>query len=53
MAALLLRLQAKGKGSGVEIDAEVANVVHMRDGRIAKLEMFWERDAALAAAGAQ
>jgi ketosteroid isomerase-like protein len=51
--ALLLRLFARGKGSGVDIDAEVANVVNVRDGRIARLEMFWNRDAALRAAGAQ
>jgi ketosteroid isomerase-like protein len=50
---LLIRLQARGKGSGVAIDAEVANVVSMRDGRVARLEMFWDRDAALAAAGAR
>jgi ketosteroid isomerase-like protein len=50
--ALLLRLQAQGKGSGLEIDAEVANVVRMRGGRIERLEMFWDRDAAIAAAGA-
>ena len=50
--ALLLRLQAQGKGSGVEIDAQVANVVHMRDGQITRLEMFWDREAAIAAAGA-
>jgi ketosteroid isomerase-like protein len=49
---LLIRLTARGKGSGVTIDAEVANVVRMRDGRIARLEMFWDREAALAAAGA-
>jgi ketosteroid isomerase-like protein len=50
---LLMRLQARGKGSGVDIDAQVANVVNMRDGRIARLEMFWDREAALRAAGAQ
>jgi ketosteroid isomerase-like protein len=50
--ALLMRLQARGKGSGVDIDAQVANVVNMRDGRIARLEMFWDREAALRAAGA-
>ena len=50
---LLLRLQARGKGSGVAIDADVANVVTMRDGRIARLEMHWDRDAALVAAGAR
>lgn len=49
---LLIKLQARGKGSGVAIDAEVANVVTMRDGRIARLEMHWDRDAALTAAGA-
>jgi ketosteroid isomerase-like protein len=52
MYVLLLRLQARGKGSGVSIDAEVANVVRIRDGKIARLEMFWDREAALRAAGA-
>ena len=51
--ALLIRLEGRGKGSGVDIDAKVANVVNMRDGRIVRLEMFWDRDAALAAAGAR
>ena len=50
--ALLIRLLARGKGSGIDTDAEVANVVHMRDGQIARLEMFWDREAALRAAGA-
>jgi ketosteroid isomerase-like protein len=52
MYVLLLRLLGRGKGSGVTIDAEVANVVTMRDGLIARLEMHWDRDAALTAAGA-
>ena len=47
--ALLLRLCGRGKGSGLEIDAEVANVVSMRGGRLTRLEMFWDRDAALRA----
>ncbi len=51
--ALLIRLQARGKGSGMDIDAEVANVVNLRDGRIVRLEMFWDRETALCAAGAQ
>ena len=50
--ALLIRLKARGKGSGVTTDAEVANVVRMRNGRVVRLEMFWDRAAALAAAGA-
>jgi ketosteroid isomerase-like protein len=53
MYVLLLRLQGRGKGSGVSIDAEVANLVRIRDGKITRLEMFWDRDAALRAAGAQ
>ena len=33
MYALLIRLRARGKGSGIDTDAEVANVVQMRDGQ--------------------
>jgi ketosteroid isomerase-like protein len=51
--ALLIRLLARGKGSGVDTDAEVANVVNLRDGRIVRLEMFWDRAEALRAAGAR
>ena len=49
---LLLRLHGRGKGSGMTIEEEVANLVTMRDGRIARLEMHWDREAALRAAGA-
>jgi ketosteroid isomerase-like protein len=52
MYVLLLRLQGRGKGSGVSIDAEVANLVKMQNGRVVRLEMHWDRDAALTAAGA-
>ena len=51
MYALLLRLRGRGKGSGVEIDAEVANVLQVTDGRVSRLEMFWDREAALRAVG--
>jgi ketosteroid isomerase-like protein len=51
--ALLIKLKARGKGSGVRTDAEVANVVTLRDGQVVRLEMFWDRDAALEAAGAE
>ena len=49
---LLLRLTGRGRGSGMQVAAEGANVVLLRDGRIARLEMFWDREAALRAAGA-
>jgi ketosteroid isomerase-like protein len=46
-----VRLTARGKESSVPIDAKGANVVVMRDGKIARFEIFWDRDEALAAAG--
>ena len=49
---MLHGLTAKGKGSGLDVDARVATLVHTRDGRITRLEMYWDRDAALVAAGA-
>jgi ketosteroid isomerase-like protein len=48
---LLHGLTAKGKGSGLDVDARVATLVHTRDGCITRVEMHWDRDAALAAAG--
>ena len=50
---LMQRLEGRGKGSGLDIDAEVAGLVHVHNGRVARIEMFWDRDAALLAAGAQ
>ena len=50
---VLQRLEGRGKGSGLDINAEVAGLVHMRKGRIVRLEMFWDREAALRAAGAR
>jgi ketosteroid isomerase-like protein len=49
---LLHGLTAQGKGSGVGTDARVATLVHTRDGRVARMEMYWDRAAALRAAGA-
>ena len=49
---LLLRLHGRGKGSHLAIAQDVANLVQTRDGRITRLEMFWDRDEALRAAGA-
>jgi ketosteroid isomerase-like protein len=48
---VLVHLRARGKESSVPIDAEAANTVVMRDGKIARFEMFWDRSAALEAAG--
>ncbi len=48
---VLVRLTARGRESSVPIDAEAANTVVMRDGKIARFEMFWDRGDALEAAG--
>jgi ketosteroid isomerase-like protein len=48
---VLLHLSGRGKESSVPTEAEGANVVLMRDGKIARFEMFWDLDDARSAAG--
>jgi uncharacterized protein len=43
--------RAKGKGSTVEVDFDSYTVFTLRDGKIARMEFFIEREAAMAAAG--
>ena len=45
--------RGKGKTSGLESEERSAAVVTMRDGLIARMEGFWDRDAALQAAGVE
>jgi ketosteroid isomerase-like protein len=40
-----------GRTSGVDTQGKTALVVTMRNGKIARMEGFWDRDQALAAAG--
>jgi len=44
-------IRIRGKGSGVETDVPSAVIVTFRDGRLAKLRDYGDRDAALEAAG--
>jgi ketosteroid isomerase-like protein len=44
-------LSGRGKESNVPIDADTANTVVMRNGKIVRFELFWDRDEALEAAG--
>ena len=44
-----LRVTARGAGSTMEVEQDVWHVVHVRDGRIARLEIFCDRAEALAA----
>ena len=43
--------RGKGKASGLETEGHSAAVATMRDGLIARMEGYWDRDAALRAAG--
>ena len=43
--------RGQGKASGLESEERSAAVVTMRDGLIARAEGFWDREAALQAAG--
>ena len=45
--------RGKGKASGLESEGRNASVVTMRDGLIVRMEGFWDRDAALQAAGVE
>ncbi len=44
-----LRVRARGAGSTMEIEQDVWHVVDVRDGRISRLEIFFDRAEALAA----
>jgi ketosteroid isomerase-like protein len=45
------RNRGRGRTSGVAVDIQVFYVHHMRDGKMARLEMFFDRAAALKAVG--
>ena len=47
-----LQVRARGTGSTVEIEQAVWHVAVVRDGRIARLEVFFDREQALTAFGA-
>jgi ketosteroid isomerase-like protein len=44
-----VRWYGLGKSSGAPISLEVTNLVEIRDGKIARLEYFWDFDEAVAA----
>jgi ketosteroid isomerase-like protein len=46
-----LHQRAKGKGSAIEVEVDTFNVYTLRDGKVIRIELFTERDPALAAAG--
>jgi ketosteroid isomerase-like protein len=46
-----LHQRAKGKGSAVEVEMDSYNVYAFRDAKVCRMELFTERDPAIAAAG--
>jgi ketosteroid isomerase-like protein len=48
---VMLTLHARVSGGEVDLDAEIAHVVTVRNGRIVRLDGYEEPDAALAAVG--
>jgi ketosteroid isomerase-like protein len=48
---ITLHQRAKGKGSTIEVEIDTFNVYTVRDGKVIRIELFTERDPAVAAAG--
>jgi ketosteroid isomerase-like protein len=48
---LLGRNTARGKGSGVTVDAPTAAIVDFRDGKVARIRLYLDQSEALRAAG--
>jgi ketosteroid isomerase-like protein len=48
---IFCHLTGRGKESGVPTESETANVIWLRDGKIRRMELHWDREAAREAAG--
>ena len=48
---VVLDQRAKGSGSGAEVEIRSHNVYTFRDGKVVRIELFIDREPALAAAG--
>jgi uncharacterized protein len=46
---LFIHLEARGKGSGIDVNSRYAHLWQMRDGRGARVDAYYDRDQALAA----
>jgi ketosteroid isomerase-like protein len=46
--AVLLRLEARGRGSGIEVEARYAHVWTMHDGKGVRIDAYGDRELALA-----
>ncbi|HEX3562376.1 MAG TPA: hypothetical protein VHU24_06025, partial [Solirubrobacterales bacterium] len=48
---VLMHEYRRGRGSGVELESDTAVVFAVRDGRVARIQGYMDRNAALEAAG--
>jgi ketosteroid isomerase-like protein len=51
---VFIRIGGRGKASGLEVGdmpAEAANLLHIRDGKVTRLVLYWDRERALADVG--
>ena len=46
---LFIHLEARGKGSGIEVDSRYAHLWQLDEGRGARVDAYYDRDQALAA----
>jgi ketosteroid isomerase-like protein len=44
---VLSRMKGSGKGSGAEVDQRRASLFQIRDGKVTRLALYWNRDRAL------
>ena len=47
----LITITGRGKASGLELQAEGANLFQIRDGKVTRLAIYWNRERALADLG--
>jgi uncharacterized protein len=48
-ALLFIHLEARGKGSGIEVNSRYAHLWQLRDGRGTRVDAYYDREQALAA----
>ncbi len=48
---VVCRMRGRGKGSRVEVDQRRASLFHVRDRKVIRLALYWDRDRALADLG--